>query len=925
MRARVGDSQSKQLAHEAAEVGDLISLEALRKKHVDIMALDGLGRTPLWYAEQSCHFKVVEYLKEQEELVGKRRAREKSKSKVRCSSSKGDPPSIKVKSTFEEVRSPDASQQELELPQMAAAEDPEMKLQVLQERNFHLTLSGMAEQSAKEASNTENFICDADRCMPCVVGQETEISGGSIKKGHDFMLLAPLPLTKEVSTSEAERKATRRKKNKAGKKSQASHKLSEQDIAVKSGLQSALAGPESLVDDRTHAGEQVLGAPNKESSNEALSHLLGGSEEIKMNMVTCEYLPNLPVLTTGERSLKCMATCESDNSKHVNKLLQEALVSGVVENLEAAIQTCMVPESGADDALLKKVRVALAKRLKRVEKSTQMERELAAAVNERSSRRLLAAIVAIEHVPRLAAAFAEKITEARSVLLEIQKEERFVKKDALENVVSDSDIEAASISLECGKETGHGAKDTLVVQARKVRESKGTESVLGPKKEHSEAQVKENRKGLLKIHTERQLSTTCKREDGDSERLLFQNDLVRNGCPKGRGEGKSFRGFSQPLLKLQDSSPFIELKHERVFPSAFLRSSGNTQFKEERPPLLPTPAYAVAPLPVDHATRSVIQPPRHKDHPALLLERIPITPQLFPISQGAPFGYSYREVLEGKADVSEGFTSLKDSASEFNELGPSHISQLFPPCSSHQLFSTNSDLYNPWSSGFPEQGASVFQPRPSLTNIESAHLAGDFVPSSTTLFSSAYGESDEFLNSIGFTASNFPGVLPSHHVHSPVHLRASECNGSSLPAFVQQALSCTCDDDDYEQVEPVNSSSSMNSSALCFPELKGSLDDAKQDQSFGSCLEPMFKKKASQLSFFNQDFQHLSQMHLQQSGILDTSLGVSCSVCLDNPKDATLISCGHQLCKGCAEQMHRLHHPCPVCNRMIETVLSLCS
>ncbi|MCO5604114.1 hypothetical protein L7F22_058272 [Adiantum nelumboides] len=805
-----------------------------------------------------------------------------------------------------------------------------MKLQFLQERNFHLTHSGLAEQSAKEASNTsfakENFICDADRCMPCVVGQETEISSGSLKKGHDFMLLASLPSTKEVSTSEAERNATRRKKNKAGKKSQASHELSEQDTAVKSGLQSPLADPESLVNDfRTHAGEQALGAPNKESSNEALSHLLGGSEEIKMDVVTCKDLPNLPVLTTGERSLKCMATCESDNSKHVNKLLQEALVSGVVENLEAAIQTCMVPESGADDALLKKVRVALAKRLKRVEKSTQMERELAAAVNERSSRRLVAAIVAIEHVPRFAAALAEKITEARSVLLEIQKEERFVKKDALENVVSDSVVDAASISLECGKEIGYGAKDTLVVQARKVRERKGTESVLGPKKEHSEAQVKENRKGLLKIHTERQLSPTCKREDVDSERLLFQNDLGTNGCPKGRGDGKSLRGFSQPLLKLQDSSAFIELKHERVFPSALLRSSGNTQPKEERPPLLPTPAYAVTALPVDHATRSVIQPPRHEDHPALLLERIPITPQLFPISQGAPFGYSYREVLEGKADVSEGLTSLKDSASEFNELGPSHISQLFPPCSFPQLFSTNSDLYNPWSSGFPEQGASVFQPRPSRTNIESAHLAGDFVPSSTTLFSSAFGEGDESLNSIGFTASNFPGALPSHHMHSPVHLRASECNGSSLPAFVQQTLSCTCDDDDYEQVEPVNSAPSMNSSALCFPEeLKGSLDDAKQDQSFGSCLEPMFKK-ASQLSFFNQDFQHLSQMHLQQSGILDTSLGVSCSVCLDNPKDATLISCGHELCKGCVEQMHRLHHPCPVCNRMIETVLSLCS
>ncbi|KAI5068509.1 hypothetical protein GOP47_0016854 [Adiantum capillus-veneris] len=926
----VGDSRSKQLAHEAAEVGDLISLEALSKKHVDIMALDGSGRAPFWYAEQSGQFKVVEYLKEQEQSVGKRRAREKSKSKGRRSASKGDPQSVNVRSAVQDFCSSDASREQLELPQTAAVEDPDIRLQVLQERNSRLTLSGTADQSAKETLNTthakENFNVDADCSMPCVVGQDTEISRGALKKEHDSLL----PPTKEINPLEAERKVTRRKKTR-GKKSQANQQFSGQDIAAKSGMQSPLTVSENVVDDsQVHAVEQVLVVLKKESCNEVVSESLADSDEIRIDKSTCEGSPNLTVLSAGEKSPGDIATCENhDQSKHANKLLQDALVSGVVENLEAAIRTCTAPESGADDTLLKKVRAALAKRLKRVEKSAQLEKELSAAVQEGSSSRLLAAIVAIENVPRFAAASSEKITEARSVLLEIQKKEILaVKEEALKKVMSGSDIEAASMPLECEKDTGDAAGEPRLVKAGKVRGNKCTESVLGSKTEPSEAQIKENRKGWQKIDIEGHSNTTFKREDNDVHRSLIEGDLVNSGCQKERGEGQTLKVLLQPLMKVQDSSVFTGSKSGRVLPDAVLRLSGNTHATEERPPLLPTPpAYTATPLLSDHVARSVIQPPRHRDQPALLLERTPITPQLFHTAKGAPYGHSYREVLEGKDDVSEGCSSLKDFGSEINELGPSHISQLFPPCSSPQLFSANSDplCYNSWSSGYSEQGGSVFKPGPSLTNIESTHLSGDFVPSSTTLFSSAYGESDQFLSGSGFAGSHFSVALPSHH--RPVHLQASESNGSSLPAFVQQALSCTCDDDDDGQVKSVNSASWMNSSALCFPEeLQGNSNAVKHYESFGSHPEPLlFKEKTRQLRFLNQDFQHLSQVHLQQSGILDTSLGVSCSVCLDNPKDATLISCGHQLCKGCAEQMHRLHHHCPVCNRMIETVLSLCS
>ena len=48
-----------------------------------------------------------------------------------------------------------------------------------------------------------------------------------------------------------------------------------------------------------------------------------------------------------------------------------------------------------------------------------------------------------------------------------------------------------------------------------------------------------------------------------------------------------------------------------------------------------------------------------------------------------------------------------------------------------------------------------------------------------------------------------------------------------------------------------------------------------------------------------------------------------CAVCLDAPKDAALVPCGHRTCRGCAKALRRRKLPCPSCRQPIEGTIKV--
>ena len=48
-----------------------------------------------------------------------------------------------------------------------------------------------------------------------------------------------------------------------------------------------------------------------------------------------------------------------------------------------------------------------------------------------------------------------------------------------------------------------------------------------------------------------------------------------------------------------------------------------------------------------------------------------------------------------------------------------------------------------------------------------------------------------------------------------------------------------------------------------------------------------------------------------------------CAVCLDAPKDAALVPCGHRTCRGCAKTLRRRKLPCPSCRQPIDGTIKV--
>ena len=48
-----------------------------------------------------------------------------------------------------------------------------------------------------------------------------------------------------------------------------------------------------------------------------------------------------------------------------------------------------------------------------------------------------------------------------------------------------------------------------------------------------------------------------------------------------------------------------------------------------------------------------------------------------------------------------------------------------------------------------------------------------------------------------------------------------------------------------------------------------------------------------------------------------------CAICLDAPKDAALVPCGHRTCRSCAKALQRRKQPCPSCRQKIDGAIKV--
>ena len=48
-----------------------------------------------------------------------------------------------------------------------------------------------------------------------------------------------------------------------------------------------------------------------------------------------------------------------------------------------------------------------------------------------------------------------------------------------------------------------------------------------------------------------------------------------------------------------------------------------------------------------------------------------------------------------------------------------------------------------------------------------------------------------------------------------------------------------------------------------------------------------------------------------------------CAVCLDAPKDAALVPCGHRTCRSCSKALRRRKLPCPSCRQPIDGTIKV--
>ncbi|KAG6552653.1 hypothetical protein Mapa_005600 [Marchantia paleacea] len=928
---RIGSrEQGRFLSHDAAEAGDLICLETLANKGVDLLMADSQGQTALLWAERAGKIGAVRFLREYAQLQGKRKAREKAKAKNKQGSRKTK--------LFD--------QNEIAHEDRKRSHD----LTIIEQR----TLVEVQESSSCAVNGV---------LVPGDVEDETDVR----HSGSSAAAVNIETMTHGVMPSKEEAKCG----------AEAVHVASVEDrVEIKGKAKEKKAGRGQKVRDAKESqGDPPLVTGRDDEMPSKWGHSSEERSESQANVVTredehnndCPPESNEEIGSTPQKSSIEQASVkeedvgDSEETEKLNVMLRQAMSSGDVENLQSALSCCASSGSQADESLVKKVKGALAKRLKRMEKAAALQEELSAAIEEADARRLQEAISEIEKVPRFSVVFKSQLETAKALLIEVEAKERMLENidtqaasdrssnlDEVHSIWSEENLEAEEDS------TGRASEWSFVEREDKEMLVEGDEPISLSSENVESLTWTDVYKGKRRKET----------ENGDllAGSLPYYREIKEKGVRCRRANEALVPSdeevASSSLVKLTEAAHDAPLHFARprefsensLFAAEPLTSLSATATSDS--PLLPLPPHASTVSPALQPSRSVIMPPRSSGRTLYSPSgHEPITPQLFPVSKGGSVDHS--------SDHRWGGQFALDSADE--SPSGSHMARMFASqWSSPYRDDTFHQELQPGSDRRADQSGSTSDSSDSLASLLASIFQSNFSRSSfSTLFSTSFGE---IPTPRTLTPDPEPGVkvvaspvlqpvllsqvsTPVLNVHARPFLpaKSQKAAGPSLPhpsvhhgpAPPAQYSSHTLNANEFsESLSRIPSESfTMSGMPGGFHQQSAMFHSSVADQGgtgaaldrMGMLLDHHHDNGLSSVLRY-QPFSHnepSTGSSLQEVALLAASMEESCCICFDMPKDGALIPCGHRMCKGCAEEMRRIRHHCPICNRSIDAVLAL--
>ena len=96
--------------------------------------------------------------------------------------------------------------------------------------------------------------------------------------------------------------------------------------------------------------------------------------------------------------------------------------------------------------------------------------------------------------------------------------------------------------------------------------------------------------------------------------------------------------------------------------------------------------------------------------------------------------------------------------------------------------------------------------------------------------------------------------------------------------------------------------------------------------------EALSSARADRLERELEEARRQAEQHARQAARAEAALARArrddddarlCAVCLDAPKDAALVPCGHRTCRSCAKAPRRRKLPCPSCRQPIDGTIKV--
>lgn len=607
------------------------------------------------------------------------------------------------------------------------------------------------------------------------------------------------------------------------------------------------------------------------------------------------------------------------DAKQLNLMLREAMASGNIEKLEAALRTCTPLACNADKDLVKKVKAALQKRLRRMEKCVALDNELCSAMKEGNKSQLNAAIAEIESVPRFAAALQEKLNAARQELNNVEMRERMMVTDI--QIASECSSEMDELQS-VTKQSNLGATDKILHSV--VMQGEGRE--FGKNMVCIVDVESKTKNALTEVSTSIEQNMCFKNAVSDegtinkvvqagSERSLHEevNNIFMNGkMPSKLGNIQSVVPQHSSNLKTESEGEFQRTPVSQCQMISFEQVQSVQNASLEATPLLGTLHVSRS-----HGTcQSVIKPP-HPKNPLTMesTEHYPITSQLFPASGGDPLGYGshvkQRDVWNRDTyfDNLRSFNGSFADTSEFVSSPNSHADTYF-------------DYFQqePQVGDFDEPGHSPFSPTASVVGVAMC------VPSlfHQTMENQSLGSSDNVPDELSSPLDSFL------HYWNPPNMK-SESYSFLFPAEPIRSINHPCPETDSERY--ISDNFKCNNHHISRGPFSQHTDQSWfhfQDQLQNSCgantaglysfsrvvapppAEPLTEPACDRLAKM-----------LHRVTLNDAYIGETCSICEQTTKDAALVPCGHCMCKVCADNVQLINCHCPVCNRFISAIHSL--